>query len=97
MQLPKEIPSMSDLLEAAGLRTVSRSSLALDAVAGVSIFAAGLLVGAGLGLLFAPSSGTALRKQIGERVSEGVTDLRERVETVRAPKPELREAKTQAS
>jgi gas vesicle protein len=56
-----------------------------------------MLVGAGLGLLFAPSAGTALRKELGERVSEGVTGLRERVESVRAPKGELREAKTHAS
>jgi hypothetical protein len=83
MQMPKEIPSIpsmpsmpsiQDLLEATGLR--SRPSTGVDVVAGVSLFAAGLLVGAGLGLLFAPSSGERLRADLNEKV----TDLRERLE-----------------
>jgi len=38
------------------------------------VFGAGLLVGAGLALLFAPSSGRELREEIGERAA----DLRDR-------------------
>jgi gas vesicle protein len=88
---------MKDLLDAAGLRAQQPTSH-LDVVTGMSLFAAGLLVGAGLGLLFAPSAGSTLRRQIGERVSEGVTDLRERVETAtQSRRPELREARTSAS
>jgi len=68
------LPSWADFLEATGIRP--RPS-GIDVVSGVSLFAAGLLVGAGIGLLLAPSSGERLRQDLGERVGE----LRERLET----------------
>ena len=37
-------------------------------LAGVGIFAAGLLAGAGLAMLFAPKAGAELRQEIGARV-----------------------------
>ena len=39
-------------------------------VPSVALFGAGLLVGAGLALLFAPSSGRELREELGERAAE---------------------------
>ena len=39
-----------------------------DIFPGVALFGAGLLVGAGLALLFAPSSGEELRETIGRKV-----------------------------
>ena len=75
MQLPKYIPSLAEWIEAAGFRSRAGGP-SVDIVAGTSLFAAGLLVGAGLGLLLAPSSGESLRRDLGARVA----DLRDRLE-----------------
>jgi hypothetical protein len=81
LPLPKELPSISalpswsDLLEAAHIR--SRPTSSVDVISGMSLFAAGILVGAGLGLLFAPSSGERLRHDLTAKIGE----LRERLET----------------
>jgi hypothetical protein len=69
------LPTWADVLEATGIRP--RPTSGIDVVSGVSLFAAGLLVGAGIGLLLAPSSGERLRQDLGERIGE----LRERLET----------------
>ena len=76
MQMPKEIPNITEWLDAAGLRSRHQPP-GIDLVSGISLFAAGLLVGAGLGLLFAPSSGERLRSDLSERIG----GLRERLET----------------
>jgi hypothetical protein len=72
--LSNSLPTWADVLEATGIRPRPSS---FDLVSGMSLFAAGLLVGAGLGLLFAPSSGERLREDLSERIH----DLRERLET----------------
>ena len=76
MEFPKDfarnLPSAEDLIRALGLQT--RRSNGSDIVSSVALFGAGLLVGAGLALLFAPSSGRELREEIGERAA----DLRDR-------------------
>ncbi|MBI5547077.1 MAG: YtxH domain-containing protein [Deltaproteobacteria bacterium] len=58
--------SKDDLLDALGLQT---RRTAMDVVLpGLGLFAAGLLVGAGLGLLLAPKSGTELRADLADRI-----------------------------
>ena len=72
MEFPKDLarslPSAEDVIRALGLQT--RRSTGSDVVSSVALFGAGLLVGAGLALLFAPSSGRELREEIGERAAE---------------------------
>lgn len=82
--LARNLPSTEDLIHALGLQT--RRSHASDIVSSVTLFGAGLLVGAGLALLFAPSSGRDLREEIGERAA----DLRDRA--VAAVEPASTEA-----
>ena len=72
--LPNNLPSSTDdLIRLIGLQ---RQRSAADAMLpGVALFGAGLLVGAGLALLLAPTSGKELRSEIGERAA----DLKDRV------------------
>lgn len=60
--------SVNDVLYAAGLER--RSSMASRIAAGIGVFGTGLLVGAGLGLVFAPRSGRELRQDIAERARD---------------------------
>jgi hypothetical protein len=55
-----------DVLSAIGLQ--QRSSALGMALSTVGIFVLGALVGAGLGLAFAPKPGAELRNELGERV-----------------------------
>jgi gas vesicle protein len=66
--LTKNIPSTEELLRAIGLQR--SSSTGGEFLGGVAVFGAGLLVGAGLALLFAPSSGAEVREQIGSKLEE---------------------------
>ena len=75
--LTENLPSGEDIAQALGLTTRSRGS---DVFSGLGLFAAGILVGAGLALLFAPTSGDELREDLGERVSslrEGFSQSRD--------------------
>jgi hypothetical protein len=63
----RNLPSSEDIIRALGLQVRRNGS---DVVPSVALFGAGLLVGAGLALLFAPSSGRELREEIGERAAE---------------------------
>lgn len=69
-EFTRNLPSAEDLIRALGLEARKRTDLAPS----MALFGAGLLVGAGLALLFAPTSGRELREEIGERAA----DLRER-------------------
>ncbi len=71
-ELARNLPSTEEIIRALGLQT--RRSHASDVVPSVALFGAGLLVGAGLALLFAPTSGRELREELGERAA----DLRDR-------------------
>ncbi len=61
------LPSREELLNAIGL--ASRSSTTSDVASAIAIFGAGMLIGAGLALLFAPKSGAEMRRDLGERFS----------------------------
>jgi len=61
------LPSAEDIIRALGLQTRSSRT---ETLPGLALFGAGLLVGAGLALLFAPTTGEELRHGIGEQVSE---------------------------
>lgn len=52
-----------DLLERLGLEERTPKA---DFFAGVGLFAVGVLVGAGLGMLFAPKPGAEMRSQLGD-------------------------------
>jgi hypothetical protein len=67
-EFARNLPSTEEIIRALGLH--SRRGNGSELVPGVALFGAGLLVGAGLALLFAPSSGRELREEIGERASE---------------------------
>jgi len=62
------LPSKDELLSNAGLRT--RSTTTEDVLMGLGMFGAGILVGAGIALMFAPKSGRELRQDLSERASE---------------------------
>lgn len=70
-EITKNLPSTDELLRAIGLQ---RSRNGGELLGGVAVFGAGILVGAGLALLFAPSSGAEVREQIGSRLE----DIREK-------------------
>ncbi len=78
--LLENLPSRDDVLRAlgSGIGTRRRSS---DVLPGLALFGAGILVGAGLALLFAPQSGQELREEVSERVDE----FRERVGGEKSP------------
>jgi hypothetical protein len=65
--LAENLPTREDVINAIGLATRRSSASELSTVIGA--FGAGMLIGAGLALLFAPRTGEELRREIGERVS----------------------------
>jgi len=75
----RSLPSTEDIIRALGLQ--SRRGNGSDVIPSVALFGAGLLVGAGLALLFAPTSGRELREGLGERASE----LRDRASAAVSP------------
>jgi hypothetical protein len=68
------LPSKEDIASAVGFE--SRSSTAGDMVAAFGIFGAGIALGAGLALLFAPKAGHEIRHDIAEKVGEMGEQLR---------------------
>jgi hypothetical protein len=64
-----------DVLEAIGLE--ERSSPWASALGTVGIFALGCLVGASIGLAFAPKSGEEFRSELGERMRRKADEMGE--------------------
>ena len=62
-----------DVLEAIGLE--ERSNPWASALGTLGIFALGCLVGAGIGLAFAPKSGEEFRNELGDRVRRKADQL----------------------
>ncbi len=87
MDLTKNLPSTDEIIRALGLNNLShlgqlgsaalngRRSSGNEILPGLALFGAGILVGAGLALLFAPITGEELREEISHRAGE----LKERV------------------
>ncbi|MGV3624458.1 MAG: hypothetical protein ACO1OB_26805 [Archangium sp.] len=80
-KLQKHIPDVDkdDLLDLVGLE--SRRSTGDKIVPALAIFGAGLLVGAGLGLLFAQKPGKKLRGELRDRISKGAEEVKATVES----------------
>jgi hypothetical protein len=55
---------------ARALNRHSHRSASESLAASLATFGAGVIVGAGIGMLFAPKSGRELRQELGDRVSE---------------------------
>ncbi len=66
-----------DVLEAVGLQERSPWGTAFGSI---GIFALGCLVGAGIGLAFAPKAGTEFRNDLGERIRKKADELKPVVE-----------------
>lgn len=69
----KNLPSADEVLRAIGLQRARSGSG--EMLGGVAVFGAGLLVGAGLALLFAPGSGAEIREQLGAKVEDAKEKL----------------------
>lgn len=71
--LAGNLPSSDEIIRALGLH--ARQHGHTEVMPSVALFGAGILVGAGLALLFAPTTGRELRSEISSKA----TDLAERV------------------
>ena len=74
------LPSKEDIASAVGLE--ARSSVTSDMLAAFGIFGTGMILGAGLALLFAPKAGREIRHDIAEKVGKIGDHLR-----AQAPQP----------
>jgi len=62
------LPSKEDISAAIGLQP--RQTMTTDVVAALGTFATGIILGAGLALLFAPKTGRELRQDIADRLGD---------------------------
>ena len=68
-----------DVLDALGLE--ERTSPWTTALGTIGIFALGCLVGAGIGLAFAPKPGNELRNELGDKVRRKAQELQQQNES----------------
>ena len=71
------LPSKKDIASAVGLE--ARASTTGDMLTAFGIFGTGMILGAGLALLFAPKAGNEIRDDIAEKVGEIGEHLRSQV------------------
>jgi gas vesicle protein len=74
------LPSKEEIASAMGLK--ARASTTGDMLTAFSIFGSGVILGAGLGLLLAPTAGQEIRHDITEKVGESGEHLH-----AQAPRP----------
>ena len=77
------LPSREDIASAVGLE--ARSSPTGDLLTAFAIFGTGMILGAGLALLFAPKTGHEIRHDIAEKVGEIGGHLRAQAAEPAAP------------
>ena len=84
MDTMKELKNLdkNDILGALGLQ--AKSSPIDTVLPALGVFGAGLLIGTALGMLVAPKTGRALRKQIGRRANDVYDRASEAVDEIRA-------------
>ncbi len=79
-EILQALPSKEDIASAVGLQ--ARTSTIGDVLGAFAIFGTGMILGAGLALLFAPKAGHEVRHDIAEKVGEIGEHLR-----AQAPQP----------
>lgn len=79
----RALPSKEDIASAVGLE--ARSSVTGDMLTAFVIFGTGMILGAGLALLFAPKTGHEIRHDLVEKVGEIGGHLRAQAAPPAAP------------
>ncbi len=64
----RALPTKEDIASAVGLQ--ARTSMTVDVATAFAIFSIGMVLGAGLALLFAPKTGQEIRHDLGEKLGE---------------------------
>jgi hypothetical protein len=67
-EILRALPSKEDIANAVGLE--ARSSATGDMLTAFTIFGTGMILGAGLALLFAPKAGDEMRHDLAEKFGE---------------------------
>src|SRR6185295_11396818 len=67
-KIADSLPTREDVMNA--VRMATNRSTPTDVPAMLGVFGAGILIGAGLALLFAPKTGSELRQEIENRVAD---------------------------
>lgn len=79
----RALPSKEDIAGAVGLE--ARSSPTADVLTAFAIFGTGMMLGAGLALLFAPKAGQEIRHDLAQKAGEIGEHLRAQVAQPAAP------------
>ncbi len=82
--LLEALPSKEELANAIGLQTKSTSRVA-STLGVFGVFGTGIMLGAGLALLFAPKAGQQIRHDLAEKASELGEHLRAQTTHATAP------------